>query len=333
MSPPSHTNEAHRALVQIGMWLRETGYTMVAPTPETHRRVNARAANALATDARGVFGWSRPFEPSLLPAPIVELLHMAGAVDAAGTLLRSRVRFATLEDQLFLHSAYPTLDDRSVFFGPDTSRFVGFVARAIELIERTARRDAPRSARLVDIGCGSGAGGLLAARRLGSSIEETVLADVNPRALAYAAVNAELAGTKASFVESDVLAGVRGTFDLVLANPPYLVDDAARAYRHGGAQHGTELSLRIAKESLGRLAPGGSLLLYTGAPVVDGIDVFRAAVEPLVAAHDCTFRYVELDPDVFGEELERPSYETVERIAAIGLVAQRPTGAPQQGQP
>ena len=325
MSPYRHSTETHRALVQIGSWLRETGYAMVAPTPETHRRVNARPDNATARDVRGVFGWSRPFEPSLLPEGIVHLLHEAAAVDAAGTLLQSRVRFATLAGELFVHSAYPTLDEDSVFFGPDTSRFASFVSRAIEVLERTARRDRPRSARLVDIGCGSGAGGLLAARQLGSSIDEIVLSDVNQEALAYSAINAELAGLSATCVESDVLAGVEGEFDLVLANPPYLVDDAARAYRHGGASHGTDLSLRIARESLERLAPGGTLLLYTGAPIVDGTDVFRARVEPLVAEHQYTFRYLELDPDVFGEELDRPAYDTVERIAAIGLVAQRPT--------
>jgi len=31
-----------------------------------------------------------------------------------------------------------------------------------------------------------------------------------------------------------------------------------------------------------------------------------------------------VDPDVFGEELGQPAYGEVERIAAVGLVVQRP---------
>jgi hypothetical protein len=34
--------------------------------------------------------------------------------------------------------------------------------------------------------------------------------------------------------------------------------------------------------------------------------------------------YGELDPDVFGEELDTPAYACAERIAAVGLVVQRP---------
>jgi hypothetical protein len=36
------------------------------------------------------------------------------------------------------------------------------------------------------------------------------------------------------------------------------------------------------------------------------------------------WRYQELDPDVFGEELEREVYRDVDRIAAVGLEARRP---------
>jgi hypothetical protein len=32
----------------------------------------------------------------------------------------------------------------------------------------------------------------------------------------------------------------------------------------------------------------------------------------------------EIDPDVFGEELDQPSYQNVERIAAIGALIRSP---------
>ena len=33
--------------------------------------------------------------------------------------------------------------------------------------------------------------------------------------------------------------------------------------------------------------------------------------------------YGEIDPDIFGEELEQPGYERVERIAAVGAVVEK----------
>jgi hypothetical protein len=34
-------------------------------------------------------------------------------------------------------------------------------------------------------------------------------------------------------------------------------------------------------------------------------------------------RWRELDPDIFGEELGKPAYDDVERIAAIGAVVEK----------
>ncbi|MET0285597.1 MAG: class I SAM-dependent methyltransferase [Polyangiales bacterium] len=295
-------DQAGEALLELGRALAAADYHFVTPTPETHRRVFER--RTVARDVRDVFGWSRPFEKRLLPVRWLELLDGAEMLQSYGPLLRSKVRFSTLERALFMHSAYPTDAGDSVFFGPDTYRFCAFLARG-----------APPSARVIDIGCGSGAGGLIAARAAGA--RELVLVDVNQRALRFAEVNVQLAGQRARLAESDVLRGVDGAFDLIVANPPYMRDHAQRAYRDGGGEHGEALSVRIAREALQRLAPGGTLMLYTGAAIVDGDDVFRRALLPHLSGWD--FTYEELDPDVFGEELEQPGYEDVERIAAIGL--------------
>ncbi len=66
------------------------------------------------------------------------------------------------------------------------------------------------------------------------------------------------------FCESDLYRDLEGQFDLIMANPPYIQDDSERLYRHGGGHMGTDLSVRIVSEGLGRLTPGGKLLLYTG---------------------------------------------------------------------
>ena len=297
-----------QALVELGHALGREGYRFVTSTPETHRRVLARSHGAEARTLRDVFGFSRPFSATLLPATMLDLLRAAEVLGQRGSLLASTIRWSSLGDALYVHSAYPTTGENDVFFGPDTYRFAAFL-------------DAnPVSARhAVDVGCGAGAGGL----SLASRADRLTLADVNRAALRFSRINAAVAGvTNVTFAESDVMNGVAGEVDLIVANPPYLVDDDQRAYRHGGAHHGAELSMRIVREPLARLSPGGTLLVYTGVAIVDGRDPFFEAIAPL--ARDHALHYTELDPDVFGEELERPAYADVERIAVVGLRVDRP---------
>jgi methylase of polypeptide subunit release factors len=309
------TVEDH-ALHQLGERLRDRGYRFITPTPATHARVNARPAHAETTTLEGALGWSRPFREAALPAELVALLSQAGVLRRDGGLCRSAVRFSTIpagpddgRDALYLHSAYPTIAADAVFFGPDTYRFVSAL-----------RHDLRPARRLVDIGAGSGAGALSVADRC----ERVVLADINPLALRYARVNAALAqrAEQVEAVESDVLAGVDGELDAVIANPPYLADRHARTYRDGGGALGLDLSLRIVREALARLAPGGQLILYTGSPVLDGAHPLRAALQPILAARACRARWRELDPDVFGEELDAAPYDRVDRIAVIALVVE-----------
>jgi methylase of polypeptide subunit release factors len=301
--------DREHALVALGRALRASGYQFVTVTPETHTRVRARD-HRLATSLRDVFGWSRPFVETTLPPPLFELLRAADALVESHGLFGSRVRVSSLAGQLFFHSAYPTTHPDAVFFGPDTYRFCAAIARA----DREARR-------VVDVGCGSGAGGIVAARSAG----RVVLADVNDEALLFSRVNAALAGlADVEVLRSDVLAGVDGEVDFIVANPPYMSDELGRTYRDGGGALGEALSVRIVEESLQRLAPGGTLLLYTGAAVVDAADIFLRAVTPLLQRRGARFHYEELDPDVFGEELAKPRYAAVERIAAVVLTATLP---------
>ena len=306
---------ADRALLNLGRGLKESGYRFITPTPLTHERVYQRRATPLAADLRDVFGWSMPFDNDLVPHALLEELQQADVVEKHAALWRSAVRWSSLDDLLFAHSAYPTTQSDAVFFGPDSYRF----AQAIEA--HLQQRFEPLR-RAVDIGCGAGVGALVIARARQDA--QVLAVDINPRALRMTAVNAELAGlTNVSAYHSDVLASVEGEFDLIVANPPYMNDDRQRAYRHGGGALGEQLSVRIASESLGRLALGGSLVLYTGVAIVAGADPFLAAVKPLLGSDAFGWTYRELDPDVFGEELTQPGYERVERIAVVALTVTR----------
>jgi methylase of polypeptide subunit release factors len=297
------------ALLALARAVQATGYTFTTPTPATHMRVNGRPGAERAQRLRDVFGWSRPFADGVVGLDILELMRSAGVLVTAEAGMRSAVRLSSLDGLLFLHSAFPTTASDAVFFGPDTYRF----ARAV-LDHLKAGRPVRRA---VDIGCGGGAGAILVARACPDA--EVVAVDINPAALRLTEVNAALAGVRVSAVESNLLTSVPGLFDLIVSNPPYLVDPGERAYRHGGGPLGAGLSLAILDTAMERLAPGGTLLLYTGAAIVNGVDPFKQAAAARLAGSGTGWTYEELDPDVFGEELERGVYTDADRIAAVLL--------------
>ena len=82
---------------------------------------------------------------------------------------------------------------------------------------------------------------------------------------------------------------------------------------------GAEVSLAWARAAAERLTRNGEFLLYTGSAIVDGEDRLKAVLHETLRGFEVSYR--ELDPDVFGEELEREDYAGVERIAAVGVVA------------
>ncbi|MBD8907335.1 methyltransferase [Methylorubrum zatmanii] len=322
---PTRPAESHEdALVALGHAVRATGYRFTTVTPATHARVNARPENAAARSLRDVLGWSRPFTEGLIPPDLTALMERAGVLDRfegpEGPVLKAKIRLSSLDDELFLHAAYPPLAADSVFFGPDTARFAEAVIGHLE--ERACSgRPAPRL--VADIGCGSGAAGILVAKRMPEA--EIVLVDINPAALRAATINARLAGVdNVRAVHSDMLSGVEGSFDLIVSNPPFMVDAGGRAYRHGGGPLGAGLSLRVVEAAAERLAPGGSLVLFTGSAIVEGHDGFREAAGAICAQAGLEWSYREFDPDEYGEELDDPGYAEAERIALVILTATRP---------
>lgn len=298
-------NETDAALFALLQLLRTRGYGFITPTPATHGRVVARPNRGEARSLEDVLGWSLPFAPDLLDAELLDLLRTADAVGPAGEgRLRAAIRVSSLKGQLYLHSAYPTDAEDSVFFGPDSYRFAGLIAA--ELGEGAGH--------VVDIGTGAGVGAIVAGGiRPDARITMT---DVNPKALRLAAINARAACVPAVAVESGDLAQVEDPIDVALANPPYIIDQSERAYRDGGGMLGGQVSLDMARMALARLAPGGRMILYTGSAIVDGRDGLREALEGLGAG----LRYREIDPDVFGEELETEAYASVDRIALVAAI-------------
>lgn len=310
-SPP--LDDTERALVRLALAARERGYRFVTPTPATHERVNSRPGNRWAGDLRGILGWSRPFKAENLPGELFALMQQAQILDPAEGGWRSRLRLSSLDGQLYWHSAYPTTEADAVFFGPDTYRFVQAIGHYLGSCKTPITR-------AFDIGCGTGAGALSIA--LARPAAQIWAGDINASALRLARINAAVAGADNMIVRhSDMLGGATGAFDLIVANPPYLNDSMQRAYRHGGGSHGQELAAAMLAAALPRLAPGGTMLLYTGTAFVDGRDTFLEAARRVLddGSHNRRWSYREMDPDVFGEELDSPAYRDAERIAAVVL--------------
>ena len=315
-SPHSAETRQNTALLQLGMALKMRGYRHTAVTPATHALVNKRPGNEWATSVEDVLGWSRPFRADVVPAELMAFMREADIVKAQADGWRCRVRASTMNGNLFFHSAYPTDDIDAVFFGPDTYRYVGAIDQYLGSASDPVRR-------VADIGCGAGPGAIAVA--LHQPQAEVLAIDINDKALRLTAINAMLAGTdKVQSLHSNLLAATEGMFDLIIANPPYMVDPTRRAYRHGGGTLGEGLSLAIVDAAIQRLNPQGALLLYTGVAIEKGVDSFRAVAEKKLLDAGFQWSYREIDPDVFGEELvSNPVYSHAERIAAVVLTARR----------
>jgi methylase of polypeptide subunit release factors len=304
------------ALLTLLRLLKERKYEFVTPSPATHARVVARPDRQRARCLEDVLGWTLAFGSGDIDPVVEDLLDRAAMLRFDGHSLRSKVRVSILRGQYFLHSAYPTSEADAVFFGPDSYRFSDLIQAEL------ARRPLRPGAEILDIGTGSGVGAIVAS--LACRRARARMTDINPLALRFARINSAMAGATVETIHAATLKPIEGEFDFITANPPYIVDAQARLYRDGGGLHGTQVSLDMARMALDRLAPGGRMVLYTGSPIVGGMDGLRHSLAWEASVRDLDFDYRELDPDVFGEELEQPAYRNVERIALIAAVITRP---------
>ncbi|MGC1180729.1 MAG: peptide chain release factor N(5)-glutamine methyltransferase [Methyloceanibacter sp.] len=165
-----------------------------------------------------------------------------------------------------------TLDPRA-----DTETLI---EAALAVVGRKGLRES--AVKLLDLGTGSGCilVTLLAELPKASGLG----VDVSVPALALAKTNARRLGVGAwaSFVAGNWLEAIGGAFDLVVANPPYLVAaDIAGLPREvrahdpwvaldGGAD-GLAAYRRIALRTREALRPGGSILLETGADQAEAV--------------------------------------------------------------
>jgi release factor glutamine methyltransferase len=164
-------------------------------------------------------------------------------------------------------------------------------------------RDRTAPLRVADICTGCGCVAVAIAHERPTA--QVVAADISPEALDVARRNATRhgVGDHVSFCHGDLLHGVKGQFDAIVANPPYVVDGARNALQPEvrdfepalalyGGHEGLDLLTRLVTDAPAHLVPGGHLIFEFGL----GQDV---EVEDLIVASP-HLEFVELRRDLEG---------------------------------
>ena len=147
-----------------------------------------------------------------------------------------------------------------------------------ELLAENAVKSLEEGDKVLDLCTGSGCVAIAvckqaAEKKLGVSVTAS---DISKDALELAEENARENGADIKFIESDLFASVRGKFNLIVSNPPYVksgelkelqkeVKDHEPALALDGGEDGLDFYRRIAAEAPKHLVKGGTLLLECGA--------------------------------------------------------------------
>ena len=143
-----------------------------------------------------------------------------------------------------------------------------------ELVELLKSQIPNHKSQILDVGTGSGVIALSLAVKFPEA--EVLAADISEDALALARENAERLGLSArvQFRKSNLLDGVDGSFDLIVANLPYIPrkdrQSLAREVLHDpevalfAGESGDELVRELIEQAPAHLKPGGLLALEVG---------------------------------------------------------------------
>lgn len=147
-----------------------------------------------------------------------------------------------------------------------------------ELLAEMAVKTAEKGDKVLDLCTGSGCIAVAVAKegqKLGKDLAVTA-SDVSEDALEVARENAEKNGASVTFVKSDFLDGVKGKYNIIVCNPPYIksgditglqreVKDFEPLSALDGGEDGLDFYRRLAKDAPRKLAKGGTILMECGA--------------------------------------------------------------------
>lgn len=141
-----------------------------------------------------------------------------------------------------------------------------------ELVCEQALKHITNKSKVLDLCCGSGVLGVTVALEKGAKV---TLADVSKDALAVAKFNSKKLKARVKVVKTDMFVNVKGKFDVIVCNPPYIESDAiatldasVRDYEPhlalDGGKDGLDFYRILANQASEHLKPNGTLVLEIG---------------------------------------------------------------------
>lgn len=155
-----------------------------------------------------------------------------------------------------------------------------------ELVEAVLRKFGPDAGKLSVLDVGTGSGCIAISLALERPSWEILATDLSPEALSVATKNAHrLRARNVKFAESDFFCNVRGKFDVIVSNPPYIDETQkdtlqieVREYEPYGALFTEDGGTKFTKELLAKapdyLKTGGTLFCETGFGQKEAIEKF-----------------------------------------------------------
>ena len=165
------------------------------------------------------------------------------------------------------------VDERVLIPRPETEELASLVIGAAE-----------EGQSILDLCTGSGAIAVAVYKEMekrGCKVKMTAI-DISADALALAQENAESNGAEITFLQSDLFKRLRGRFDIIVSNPPYIptkdietlqkeVRDFEPRLALDGGEDGLDIYRRIAKDAMKYLNRGGMLIMEVGEGEADAV--------------------------------------------------------------
>ena len=156
------------------------------------------------------------------------------------------------------------VDERALIPRPET-----------EILADSVVKSAENGDKILDMCTGSGCIAVSVAKALQNKEVTVTGADVSDAAIMLAKENAKLNGVSVNFIQSDLFAGVRGRFNIIVCNPPYIksgeipfIQKEVREHEPrvalDGGEDGLDFYRRIVKDVRSYLVKDGMLIMECG---------------------------------------------------------------------
>lgn len=278
MTPPSFAKTA------VAAPARSTQITVAGARRSWANKFRACGINSPELDARMLIGHALGLDHAALAAAAAARSLNIDEENAIGALAQRRLAREPVARILGWREFWSLplrVDASTLVPRPETETVV---EAALAAIDADGLRSRPL--RTADLGTGCGAILLALLSELPHALG--VGTDASAAALSVARDNASRLGlARARFVACDVAAALRGPFDLIVSNPPYIAsadiatlapevrDFEPRRALDGGAD-GLDFYRAIAAAAPALLAPGGVLIVELGAGQAQAVGAFFA---------------------------------------------------------